>query len=129
MQNTDDIRKYFERKTIKHYNFYNEARPDKKVAVITIIESALNKEGSIEIIDENEAPVLLKLGQKYSNNYKGAIACLETRAMQPNRMGLAEYCEKNNLDVNSLDDRISISKGMNYDDECFIVLERTVEDV
>ena len=107
----------------KIYKLYDKDNPDLgMIAKCVIDETLLDTKQTIEIYHEEQAPVLLKLAKDCEADNKVEIF-LEDRALPANRMFLDKYCNEHGLDVNSLDDRLKISHGMNYDDNIYIEME------
>lgn len=116
------------KKVVKTYTFVPEDNAEHEVFKIILEETLFESQGHIEIIDRDLTPIDVLVAEKLGNHYIGAKLCLEERAMQPNRMFLAEYCEKHGLNVESLDDRLSISRGRIHGDNlCLIITEEVVD--
>lgn len=117
------------RKTVRTYTFVPEDNMEHEVFKIVLEDSLFESRGHIEIIDKELTPIDIIVADKLGNHYDGAKACLEERAMQPNRMFFAEYCEKHGLNVDSLDDRLSVSRGRVHEDNLCLIMTEEIIDV
>ena len=105
------------------YTFYRDDYPELKLAQIVVTETMEEKKGEIIILQKELIPLELEIVYMNNNNINGIEALLESRAVQPNRMFLDEYCEEKGLCPKDLDDRLKISQGRTYDDNFYIVRE------
>ena len=102
---------------------YKMKLQDKEVCRFTVNKDIDYEAGSIQIFDKENTPILVILAEERQNNIKGIKCVLEKRVVPPNRMFLDDYCRERGLDPNNLDDRLKLSHGRVYTDDCYIEVE------
>lgn len=107
----------------KIYTYFSDDIPNIPLAKLTIEETLFEKSGYIEILDEENVPILVKLAYNNQNNIKGVESLLEDRVMPSNRMFFAEFCKEQGLNPYSIDDRLTLSKGRSLSDNYYVVRE------
>lgn len=107
----------------KIYTYYSESLPDIKLAELIINETLIEETGHIIIYNKEYTPGLVQLAESMSNNILGVKECLLDRVTPSNRMFFAEYCKSLGLNPESIDDRLKISEGRTWNDDCYIKVE------
>lgn len=96
---------------------------NKEVCRIRLEETALKKQGTLEIIDETNLPLELKIGVKEKKT-EHLISFLESRILPSNRMFLDKHLKRCGIVEGDWVTMIVLNKGRVYDDEYYIEVEQ-----